>query len=129
MRAPVAFPPTGERNDEPGPTRSRRRRRAAIARVLDAEHKARDAVRDAEAEAAAMIELARASARALAERTERRIRGVRAAFEARTSETVARDRRRGRRRGRAHELTAADLARLDAAVAALAALLTGSAVQ
>jgi hypothetical protein len=102
---------------------------AAIARVLDAEHKARDAVRDGEAEAAAMIELARASARALGERTERRIRGVRAAFEARTSATVAALVAEADAAGAAHELTAADLVRLDAAVAALAALLTGNAMQ
>lgn len=98
---------------------------AAIARVLDAEHQARDAVGDADGAAAALIEMARASARALAERTEHRIRSVRAAFEAQTSETVAMLGAAADAAGAEHDLTAVDLARLDIAVTALAAFLTG----
>jgi len=96
----------------------------AIVRVLDAEHAARDAVRDAEQAAAAMTEAARASARALAERTERRIRVMRAKFEAQVSAEVAALDAAATDAGVRHDLDTADLARVDAAVAALAALVT-----
>jgi len=99
---------------------------AAIARVLDAEHTARDAVRDAEEEAAAMTEATRATARAVALSTERRIRAVRAAFEARAAAEVAALRTAAEAADAAHELTPAELARLDVAVTSLAALLTGA---
>jgi type II secretory pathway predicted ATPase ExeA len=102
---------------------------AAIARVLDAEHSARDAVRDAGAAAAAMIEAARAAARTLAERTERRIGAVRARYEQKTTaEVVALD-AEAAEVGAPHELTPDDLARLDAAVAELAARLTEGATR
>ena len=101
---------------------------AAIARVLDAEHDAHDAVRAAERTAAAMAEAARAAARALAERTERRIRGVRAAFEARTAAEVAALDAAAAEAGARHDLTPDELARLDVAVATLAARLTGARV-
>lgn len=97
---------------------------AAIARVLDAEHAARDAVRDAEQAAAAMTEAARAAARALAERTERRIGGVRSRFEEKTTAEVAALDAAATEALVRHDLTADELARLDAAVAALAAHLT-----
>ena len=99
---------------------------AAIARVLVAEHTARDAVRDAEEEAAAMTEATRATARAVALRPERRIRAVRAAFEARAAAEVAALRTAAEAADAAHELTPAELARLDVAVTSLAALLTGT---
>ena len=100
---------------------------AAIARVLDAEHAARDAVRAADEAEATITEAARATARALAERTERRIGTVRAAFEARAAaEVAALD---AADAGAPHALTPGDLARLDSAVTALAALLTETGAQ
>jgi len=97
---------------------------AAIARVLDAEHAARDAVRDAEQAAVAMTEAARAAARALAERTERRIGGVRARFEQKTVAGVAALDAAAAEADTPHDLTPEELARLDAAIAVLAARLT-----
>lgn len=99
----------------------------AISQVLDAEVKARDAVRDAEAQAVAMIEVARTSGRAIAERTERRIRRFRAAFEAQASDAVARIAAEADAANAQHEFTASDLAQIDAAVAVLAESLTGGA--
>jgi len=97
---------------------------AAIAGVLDAEHAARDAVTQAGEAAAAMTEAARAASRALAARTERRIRSIRAAFEARTAAAVAALDAAATDPGVAHELTPDERGRLDAAVAILAAELT-----
>jgi len=97
---------------------------AAIARVLDAEHAAREAVTEAGDTAAAMIEAARAEGRAITERTERRIRAVRATFEARTGADVAALDAVAIDAGVRHELTQDEIARVDAAVAALAARLT-----
>jgi hypothetical protein len=97
---------------------------AAIARVLDAEHAARDAVRRAGDEAVAMLETARAAARAVALRTERRLRAVRGAFEARTAADVAALDAAAAEAGAPHEFTPEESGELDAAVAALAALLT-----
>ena len=97
---------------------------AAIARVLDAEHAAGDAVRDAEQAAVAMTEAARAAARALAERTERRIGGVRARFEQKTVAEVAALDAAAAEAGTRHDLTPEELARLDSAIAVLAARLT-----
>jgi len=97
---------------------------AAIARVLDAERAAGDAVAQAGETAAAMTEDARAAARALATRTERRIRSIRAAFEARTAAEVAALDAAATDAGAQHALTPEERARLDAAVAILAAELT-----
>jgi len=97
---------------------------AAIASVLDAEHEARDAVAQAGETAAAMTEDARAASRALATRTERRIRSIRAAFEARTAADVAALDAAATDAGVPHELAPDERARLDAAVAILAADLT-----
>jgi len=97
---------------------------AAIARVLDAEHATRGAVRDAEEAAAAITETARATARALAERTERRIGTVRATFEVHSAAEVAAFDAAAADAGAPHDLTPDELARLDSAVAALAAFLT-----
>lgn len=100
---------------------------AAIARVLYAEHAARAAVATAEETAAAMVEDARAAVRALASRTESRIRAVRTAFEARTGAEVDALDEEAAAADLHHELTRAEAASLDTAVAALAAHLTGSA--
>ena len=62
---------------------------AAISRVLDAELAAHDDVDRATRDAAAIVEDAGATARAIAERTERRIRKLRAAFETRAAREVA----------------------------------------
>lgn len=62
---------------------------AAIARVLGAERDAREAVERARAEVDRIAEDARLADRALAERTERRIRSVVAAFERELAERVA----------------------------------------
>lgn len=97
---------------------------SAIARVLDAEHGARTAIDEAGRTAAALTEAARAAARALDERTERRIRGVRNAFKSRTADAVAALEAAAVEAGAPHDLTNEDLARVDAAVAALAARLT-----
>jgi hypothetical protein len=97
---------------------------SAIAQVLDAEHAAHDAVTAAEAAAAAMIEAARAAGRALAERTERRIGAIRATFERHAVEAVAALDATGHDAESRQDLTPDDQARLDAAVAALAAELT-----
>jgi len=96
----------------------------AIAQVLDAEHAAHDAVAAAEAAAAAMIESARTAARSLAERTERRIGAIRATFERHAVDAIAALDATGHDAETQHDLMPADEARLDAAVAALAAQLT-----
>jgi L-alanine-DL-glutamate epimerase-like enolase superfamily enzyme len=97
----------------------------AIARVLDAEHQAREDVRRAEAEAAAITEAARARARALAERVEGRLRRVRTTFEARAAADIALLDTAAAEAGQPHDLTAPDLDRVATAAAALAAELTG----
>jgi len=94
---------------------------AAIAAVLDAERAAGDAVAAASETAAAMTESARAAARAIAEATERRIRGIRAAFEDRTAADVAALDAAVARAGEPHELSADERARVAGAAAALAA--------
>jgi hypothetical protein len=97
---------------------------SAIARVLDAERVAQESVKAAEAEAAAITERARALGRAIADRTEWRLRSVRLAFEARAAGEVSMLDAAAAEAGVGHELSGADLARLDAAVATLAARLT-----
>ena len=99
---------------------------AAIARVLDAEHAARAAVAEAGETAAAMTEAARAAARELAARTERRILGVRAAFEEQASAAVAALDATAAATSVRREFTPDELARVAAAVATLAGLLTES---
>lgn len=97
---------------------------AAIARVLDAEHAALDAVAATQDTATAMIEAAGSAGRALAERTERRIGAVRMAFEQHTAAAVAALDATGHDAEARHDLTPDDRARLEAAVVALAAHLT-----
>ncbi len=97
---------------------------AAIARVLDAEHRAHDAITGTQEAAAAMIDATRAAARALVERTERRIGAIRNAFERHATAAVAALDATGHDAELRHDLTSQDEARLAAAVDALAAQLT-----
>jgi hypothetical protein len=99
----------------------------AIARVLDAERAARERVAQAEREAAAGEEVARAEARAIAERTERRLASVRAAFAARTARAVAAAAEAMAGFDAPHPLTADDATLARMAAAALAAELTAGA--
>jgi len=97
---------------------------AAIARVLDCEHAARDAIASAEASAAAMQDAARGAARVLSQRTERRIGAIRALFERHATDAVAALDAIGHDAEIRHDLTPEDEACLDAAVSALAVRLT-----
>jgi vacuolar-type H+-ATPase subunit H len=99
---------------------------AAIAHVLQAERAARDAIAQAQAEASAIVTEARERARSLAERTERRMRDVRAAFEATTDARLADIAAAAAAIERRDAETTVDHARSSAAVAALAARLTGA---
>jgi len=97
----------------------------AIGRVLNAERAAHEDVERAAHEATAIVESARATARAVSERTERRIRGVRAAFESRAAREAAAIDAETLSQDAARALTPEDLARLERAVAALSGALTG----
>ena len=98
---------------------------AAIAQVLASERAARDAVAQASADAVAIADKARERARAIAQRTERRMQHVREAYEAATQAKLAEI--AAAAEGVDHRATVAsvDRDRLVAAVAALAATLTG----
>jgi hypothetical protein len=98
---------------------------AAIARVLDAEAAARDAVAGARREAAEIAEQAREQARRLGLHTDLRIRAVRAAFSAKTTAEVAALEAHAAALGAAPELTPAEVVRVARAVAALGGELTG----
>jgi hypothetical protein len=97
---------------------------AAISRVLDAEVAARAAVADARGEATEVAERARETARRLALHTDHRIHRIRGAFAAMTAAQVAALEAEGAALGVAAELTAAEATRVEAAVAALARVLT-----
>jgi RPA family protein len=97
---------------------------AAMARVLDAERQAREAVEAAQAEAAHIAEAARAAQRQLAERTRARMARVREAFARAVQAELDRIDAEARALPAHDEPDARDLARLDRAVAALAAKLT-----
>jgi len=98
---------------------------AAIARVLDAEVAARDAVAATRVAAAAMAEQSRAAARGKAERTQRRIAHLRQAFEQRAeAELAALEATAGALGAEAPD--AVEIASLEAAVESLAARLTGA---
>ncbi|MFO1324424.1 MAG: hypothetical protein U1F15_10195 [Burkholderiales bacterium] len=97
---------------------------AAIERVLSAERQARDAVEQAARDAAALADAARADARAVAERTDRRIRNLRATFATRAEREIAALDAEAALQDAARELSAADLERLAQAVDALARDLT-----
>ena len=99
---------------------------AAIARVLAAEAAARDDVATAEREAEALRDDARRRARRIAERGERRTRDARRRHEAAVAREVARLEAESDAQGHAQPLTDADRARIERAVAAVAAMLTGS---
>ena len=98
---------------------------AAITRVLTAEVAARDAVTRARREAVEIAEQARETARRLVVHTDRRIRAVRAAFDAKGTTAVAALEAQAVALGVPHELTPAEVARVEQAVAALAGALTG----
>jgi len=97
----------------------------AIGRVLDAERVARDDVERATREATTLVGDATATARAVAERAERRIRSVRAAFETRALRDVVAIDAQALAQDAARDLTPGDLVRLERAVAALSSALTG----
>ena len=97
----------------------------AIGRVLDAERSANEDVDRAAREAASIMDDGRATARAIAERTERRLRSLRAAFESRAEREVAAIDAQAFAEDTLRDLTTDDLARLERAAAALAAELTG----
>ena len=98
---------------------------AAISRVLTAEVAARDAVARARSEAVEIAEQARETARRLGLHTDRRIRAVRAAFDAKGTTDVAAMEAQAVALGVPHELTPVEVARVEQAVAALASALTG----
>lgn len=93
---------------------------AAIARVLAAEREARESVDRARLEVNRIAEDARLADRALAERTERRIRAVVAAFERERAERLAEIEAEVEQLARPRPLLADELASLQRAVRALA---------
>lgn len=97
----------------------------AITTVLAAERAARDEVERAQREAQAAAEHARAAARALADRTERRIRLVVAAFDTDLARRLAEVEAQALRFAQPHRLEKAETAALDDAIAALVRELTG----
>ena len=97
-----------------------------MAQVLAAEAAARVSVARP-AEAGAHGERSRAAVRALAERTEHRVRRLRAAFERAADAEVAALQVQAETLTRATEPDSGDAVRIDQAVARLAALLTGGA--
>lgn len=97
----------------------------AITRVLEAERQARDRVAHCEAEAAAHVEAARARARRVVERTDARASALRTRVEQQVAERVTALRAEAEGiRGQPPEEDARQ-AQLEAAVARLAARLTG----
>ncbi len=98
---------------------------AAITRVLDAETAARADVVRARGEATQLAEEARERARRLAVHIDRRIRGVRAAFAAKVTAEVAALEAEAAALSVPHDLTAAEILRVEKAVAALARGMTG----
>ncbi|MGL6110632.1 MAG: hypothetical protein ACRC2B_11100 [Rubrivivax sp.] len=97
-----------------------------IARVLRAEHDARQSIEQAQVEAQRIAEAARASARDVAERTERRIRAVVEAFETGLATRLAEIDAEATRMATPHVLSDAELDALDCAVRALATEVTGA---
>jgi hypothetical protein len=98
---------------------------ASIARVLDAEAAAVDAVARARDVALAIAEQAREEVRRLGFRTDRRLHAVRAAFEARAAGEVATLAAETSALDAIHELTLEEIGRVDSAVNATAAAMTG----
>ena len=93
---------------------------AAIARVLNAERAAREAVAQARQEVDGIVERARLDARALDARTERRVRAVIGAFERDLAERLARIQAATEQAARAQPFSADDDAALRRAVRAVA---------
>jgi hypothetical protein len=97
---------------------------AAITRVLESEVAARAAVTAARAQATEIAEGAREAARRRALHTDRRIRRIRAAFATKTTAEVDNLEAQAAALGVTTALTPAEVAQVDAAVAALARALT-----
>jgi hypothetical protein len=100
---------------------------SALARVLEAEALARDAVAAAQAEAARIAEQSRADARALAERSRLRIERGRGRIARQVQRTLAETRAQSRDLAGPAQPDATAQQRLQRAVTALAAELTGGA--
>ena len=100
---------------------------AAIARVLDAESRARDRLAADMRACEAIVDDARQRARAIGERAEARSRKARAAFEAAIARDIARIDAEVATHGSAYSLDAADRAHVARAVARLADDLAGRA--
>ncbi len=98
---------------------------ASIARVLDAEAAAVDAIARARCDALAIAEAAREQVRRLALCADRRLHAVRAALEAKAAAAVAALAAEATALDAIHELTPDEVDRVDAAVNATAAALTG----
>jgi len=97
---------------------------AAIGLVLATERAANDAVEQAARDAATQVEEARGRARAIEERTERRIRALRAAFAARAERVIAELDAQAAAQDAAGPPSSDDLARVASAARALAIDLT-----
>lgn len=100
---------------------------AAITRVLDAEASAHADVEAARIETLLIAEHARERARRLVASSDRRIRRIRAAFSAKVTLEVAALNAEAEALGVAHELSSAEVAQVDLAVAMLAGAMTGGA--
>lgn len=96
-----------------------------MARVLAAESAARESVAQSRLEAQRMAELSRAAVRALTERTERRMRYLRAAFERATEAELAALKAQADALDEAHAPAVEHHPSIQAAVASAAAQLTG----
>ncbi|MBX3714820.1 MAG: hypothetical protein KF738_02365 [Burkholderiales bacterium] len=99
---------------------------ACIARVLAAEREAQASIESAQGRAAAEIAQARARARAIAERAEARLAAARQSVEARLARHQSEADRQVRELAEALEPAQADPAKLDEALARVAASLTSS---
>jgi hypothetical protein len=99
---------------------------AAINDVLVSRRRAVDAMARAEQDGARIVDGSRDAARRIAERAERRIRAMRAAFEAAGRAKLAAIDAEVERHGAAHELMPADDMQLARAVEALCNELTGT---
>jgi len=96
-----------------------------MAQVLAAEAAARESVARARTEAQHIGERSRAAVRALADRTQRRVRHLRAAFELAADAEVAAMQSQARSLSLPPDPGADEVARIERAVARLAAQLTG----
>lgn len=99
---------------------------AAMAQVLAAEAAARDAVAQARRDAQLEAESTRAAVRALGERTQRRIRCLRAAFERSTHDELRALQAQAAALQSPHKPAADEAVRIERAVARVAAQLTGA---